>query len=80
MCGVYTYGWLIVLVSPAIGGTDGPLHVPSTYIHISPQIMGVLEHFKKEGHNPLASGFRLKPIFEELPSDTDSKMGYSTIK
>ena len=47
---------------------------------VSPQVMGVLEHFKKEGHNPLASGFRLKPIFEELPSDTDSKTGYSTIK
>lgn len=42
--------------------------------------MGVLEHFKKEGHNPLATGFRLKPIFEELPSDTDSKTAYSTIR
>eukprot|EP00752_Nemacystus_decipiens_P004929 g4486.t1 len=44
------------------------------------KIMGVLEHFKKEGHDPLSQGFRLKPIFEELPSDTDSKTGYSTIR
>eukprot|EP00903_Cladosiphon_okamuranus_P019699 g18102.t1 len=44
------------------------------------KIMGVVEHFKKEGHNPLSPGFRLKPIFEELPSDTDSKTGYPTIK
>lgn len=44
------------------------------------QILGVVEHFKKQGHNPLASGFRLKPIFEELPAGTDSKIAYSIIR
>lgn len=69
---------MILLHFPAVG----MLRLTACTMHerMSPQIMGVLEHFKKEGHNPLAPGFRLKPIFEELPSDTDSKTGYKTIK
>lgn len=43
------------------------------------QVLGVLDYFEREGHKPLAAGFRLKPIFEELPPDTD-KIAYNTIK
>lgn len=40
------------------------------------QIMGVVEHFKKEGRDL----DRMKPIFEELPPETDSKVAYDMIK
>lgn len=41
--------------------------------------MSILDHFKKEGYNPLEKGFRLKPVFEELPPDTE-KRAYDTMK
>ncbi len=44
------------------------------------QIMGIVEHFKKEGHDLQDPKFRMKPIFEELPPDTDQNMGYNAIR
>ncbi|CAN0501452.1 unnamed protein product, partial [Ectocarpus sp. 8 AP-2014] len=44
------------------------------------KILDILDGFKQEGHDPLASGFRLKPIFERLPPDTESKPAYSMIR
>lgn len=43
------------------------------------QVLGVLAHLKAEGHDPLALGFSLKTVFEELPPDTD-KAAYGVIK
>lgn len=49
--------------------------------HLHPlQIMGIVEHFKKEGHDLEDPKFRLKQIFEELPPDTDPKVGYNAIR
>ncbi|CBJ28290.1 expressed unknown protein [Ectocarpus siliculosus] len=44
------------------------------------KILDILDGFKQEGHDPLASGFRLKPIFERLPPGTESKTAYSMIR
>jgi len=44
------------------------------------QIMGVVEHFKKEGQDVEHPKFRLRLIFEELPPDTDQHVGYTAIR
>ncbi|CAM9478460.1 unnamed protein product [Ascophyllum nodosum] len=43
------------------------------------KILEILDSFKKNGQDPLAAGFRLKPVFEELPPGTDPSV-YRTIK
>lgn len=37
----------------------------------SVQVLRALAEMKEEGENPLSPEFRLKPVFERLPSGTD---------
>lgn len=51
----------------------------SNLVLLPVQILGVLKDLKTAGQDPLAAGFRLKPVFEGLPPDTD-KGAYNAIK